>query len=42
MTSETTPHKILPDTSKSKVNHTIKFGQLIEYNVRNVFLQKPC
>ena len=42
MMSETSPHKILSDTSKSKVIQTIKFGQLIEYNVRNVFLQKPC
>ena len=42
MMSETSLHKILSDTSKSKVNQTIKFGQLIEYNVRNVFLQKPC
>ena len=23
-------------------NHTKKFSQLIEYNLRNVFLKKPC
>ena len=28
---------ILPDISKSKGNQTIKFGQLIEYNVKNIF-----
>ena len=27
---------ILPNISKSKCNHTIKFGQLIEYNMRNL------
>ena len=25
---------------KSKGNQTIKFGQLIEYNIRNMFLEK--
>ena len=33
---------ILPDISKSKDNKTLKSGQLIEYNVRNIFLQKSC
>ena len=28
--------------SKNKGNQTIKFGQLIEYNVGNTFLQKSC
>ena len=28
---------ILPNISRSKGYHTIKFGQLIEYNVRNIF-----
>ena len=32
----------MPDNSKSKGNHIMKFGQLIEYNVRNTFLQKSC
>ena len=44
MTSQTgtqiiTVH-ILRNTSKSKGNQTIKFGQLIEYKVRKNFLQK--
>ena len=38
---------ILPNISQSKGNQTkgnetIKFGQLIEYNMRNIFLQKLC
>ena len=31
---------ILVDFSRSKCNQTIKFGQLIEYNMRNIFLAK--
>ena len=31
---------ILPIISRSKSNQTMKFGQLIEYNVRNIFFQK--
>ena len=31
---------ILPNISKSKGNQTIKFGQLIECNTRNIFLEK--
>ena len=31
---------ILPNISRSKGNHAKKFGQLVEYNVRNIFLQK--
>ena len=31
---------ILPNISRSKVNQTIKFGQLIEYNLRKIFLVK--
>ena len=31
---------ISPITSRSKGNQAIKFGQLIEYNVKNNFLQK--
>ena len=30
---------ILPNISRSKGNKTMKFGQLIESNVRNVFLK---
>ena len=33
---------ILPDISQSKGNQTMKFDQLIEYNKRNIFLQKLC
>ena len=32
----------LPNISESKGKQTIKFGQLIEYNKRNIFLQKLC
>ena len=28
--------------SQSKGNQTMKFGQLVEYNVRNIFLYKIC
>ena len=31
---------ILPIISKSKGNETIKFGQLIEYNMTNIFVEK--
>ena len=33
---------ILPDTSLNKENQTMKFGQYIEYNMRNIFLEKSC
>ena len=33
---------ILPNISLSKGNQAMKFGQLIEYNKRNTFLQKLC
>ena len=33
---------ILPNISQSKGNQTMKFGQFIEYNKRNIFLQKLC
>ena len=43
MTSQPGKQRIAINTwhsiSKSKENQTMKFGQLIEYNVRNVFLQ---
>ena len=28
--------------SKSKDNQTMKFDQLIKYNMRNIFLEKSC
>ena len=31
---------ILPNISRSKGNQTLKFGQLIEYNMRNIFGEK--
>ena len=35
---ETTAIHILLDISRSKDNQAIKFGQLIEYNMRNISL----
>ena len=32
--------KILCNISRSKSNQEIKFGQLIEYNIKNIFLKK--
>ena len=37
---QTIPIHILPDISDSKGEQTMKFGQLLEYNKRNIFLQK--
>ena len=34
-----TVHK-LPKTSRSKDNQTMKFGKLIEYNIRNIFVER--
>ena len=31
---------MLPNLSRSKCNQTMKFGQLIEYDMRNIFLEK--
>ena len=33
---------ILSSISRNKSNQTMKFGQLIEYFKRNIFLQKSC
>ena len=33
---------ILPNIAQSKGNQPMKFGQLTEYNERNIFLQKLC
>ena len=30
---------ILPNISRSKGNQAMKFGQLIEYNMRNIFVE---
>ena len=32
---------ILYNISRIKGNQTMKFGQLIDYNIRNIFLEKP-
>ena len=37
---EVTAILILPNILKSKGSGTVKFGQLIECNLRNTFLQK--
>ena len=31
---------ILPNISRSKGNQTVEFCQLVEYNMRNIFLEK--
>ena len=36
------PILILPNISQSKGSQTMKFGQLREYNKRNIFLQVLC
>ena len=36
-----TIHK-LPDISRCKDNQTMKFGQLIEYNKKNIFIKRSC
>ena len=33
---------ILPNISRSKCNQTMKLGQLLAYNMRNIFLEKSC
>ena len=33
---------ILSNISRSKGNQAMEFGQLREYNMRNIFLEKPC
>ena len=38
--SQTITIHILPNISRSKDNQTMKFGQLIEYNMRNIFAEK--
>ena len=34
--------QILPNISRSKDNQAVKFGQLFEYIMRNIFLKKSC
>ena len=33
---------IFPNISRSNDRQTLKFGKLIEYNMKNIFLEKPC
>ena len=44
MTSQTEKQTIaihiLPNISRSRGSQTMKFRQLIEYNIRNIFLEK--
>ena len=44
MTSQTEQQIItihmLPDISRNEDNQAMKFGQLIKYSVKNIFLQK--
>ena len=37
---QTTTEHIFPNIPSSKSNQTMKFGQLVEYNMRNIFLEK--
>ena len=37
---ETIVIHILPNSLRGKRNQTMKFGQLIEYNIRNILLEK--
>ena len=41
MREQTTAIHIFPIISRTKGNQTMKFGQLIEYNMRNIFVEKP-
>ena len=38
--SETNTIHMLPNIPRSKGNQTMKFSQLLEYNKRNIFIQK--
>ena len=38
--NQTIAINILPNISRSKCNQTMKFAQLIEYNMENIFLKK--
>ena len=39
---QTTPMHLLPNISQSKGNQRTEFGQLIEYNKRNILIQTLC
>ena len=38
--SQTIAIQILSNISRNKGNQTLKFDQLLEYNIRNIFLEK--
>ena len=38
--TQTIPIRTLPNISRSKGNQAMKFGQLIEYTMRKIFVQK--
>ena len=38
--SQTIAIRILPNISRSKDNQTVKFDQLIEYNMKKIFVEK--
>ena len=38
---QTTAIYILPNISRSNGSETMKFGQLVEHNMRKIFLEKP-
>ena len=37
---QTIAMNVIPNISRNKGNRTMRFGQLIEYNMRNIFLEK--
>ena len=37
---QTNAMHILPNISRGKGNQTMKFGQLLQYNMRNIFVEK--
>ena len=37
---QTTAIQIMPNISRNKHNQSMKFGQLIDYNTKNIFLEK--
>ena len=39
---QTIERHILTNISRSRGNQTMKFGQLIADNMRNIFLEKSC
>ena len=33
---------VLPNISRTKGSQAMRYGQLIEYNTRNIFVEKSC